>query len=63
MEISKKNNPNQKIHQLEQNLLNALIHPEDGDHRKRYVKRFIYGEDQVSSNSPKKQKTKQGKLF
>ena len=54
MEISKKDNPNKKIHQLEQNLLNALIHPEDGDHRKRYVKRFIYGEYQVSSNSRQK---------
>ena len=44
MGIMKKDRFKKKIHHLEKNLMNALVHPEDGDQRRRYLKRFIYGE-------------------
>ena len=35
-----------KAHQLELRLLSALSQPDDGDQRRRYLKRFIYGDTQ-----------------
>ena len=41
MDTSKKDRPRKKMHLLELNLMDALIHPEDGDQRRRYLKRFM----------------------
>ena len=36
--------PRKKLHPLEKGLLKTLINPPDSDQRKRYLKRWIYGE-------------------
>ena len=51
MMIGNKGQPKKKLHQLEMDLMGALVHPEDGEQRRRYVKRFIYGEIQVKKTS------------
>ncbi len=50
MELKRKERPRRKLHQLEMDLMNALVHPEDGEHRRRYLKRFLYGEVQLSND-------------
>ena len=47
--MSKQEHSPKKIHQLEIKLMDALVHPEDGEQRRRYVKRFIYGETQAKN--------------
>ncbi len=47
----KKERVTKKIHYLENNLIDALAHPEDGEQRRRYLKRFIYGEEQVKRDT------------
>ena len=51
MAILKKERPKKKVHQLELDLMGALIHPEDGEQRRRYVKRFLYGEEQIKKET------------
>ena len=41
-----------KIRSLEKGLMQALVDPPDGDQRRRYVKKWIYGEV-ITSKSPK----------
>ena len=41
-----------KARSLEKNLMQALVDPPDGDQRRRYVKKWIYGEV-PKSESPK----------
>ena len=44
--------PRKKSHKLEVDLMDALVHPEDGDQRRIYLKRIIYGDTQAKiSNS------------
>ena len=33
-----------KVRSLERNLMKALVDPPDGEQRRRYVKKWIYGE-------------------
>ena len=47
-----KTSQDKKIRSLEKGLMNALVDPPDSDQRRRYVKRWIYGEGRASQ-SPK----------
>ena len=40
--------PKKKIRALEKELMNALVDPPESDLRRRYVKRWIYGELQAT---------------
>ncbi len=59
MTLAKKQRPKKKLHQLELNLMDAFAHPDDGEQRKRYIKRFLYGE----ASTKKKLKSKQSFLW
>ena len=34
-----------KLHNLEKKLINSLVDPFESDYRRRYIKRWIYGEE------------------
>ena len=51
MGMGRKKDFQKKMHQFEKDLMDALIHPEDGEQRRRYVKRFIYGETVLTANT------------
>ena len=57
MEISKRNRPNQKMKQLEISVMDALAHPEDGEQRRRYIKRFLYGEGRTKQKTVNSKKS------
>ena len=40
-----KNRKSKKFHALENNLIDALVDPIDSDVRRRYIKKWIYGEE------------------
>ncbi len=49
--------PKKNIRILEKGLLSALIDPLDSDQRKRYVKRWVYGEPVLPNKATKRDKS------